>query len=93
MFFFYVQTPQKVRSGVHFLPLITVHTIVSFLFPKEHRDFLSFLVLCDVGGQSGDVDDVDDDDDVVDKDEEREGEGDDVEGLELVLLHGELGAD
>ena len=83
---------QHVRSGVHFSPFITVHTIVSFLFPKEHRDFLSFLVLCVVGEETGD----DDDDDVVDKDGEREEDGDDVVGLELVLLlllHGELGAD
>lgn len=69
-------------------PYISLHTIVSFLFPNEHRDFLSFLVLCDVGEESGD----DEDDDVVDKDEELE-EGDVVVGLGLELLHGELGAD
>lgn len=49
---------------------------------------MSFLVLCDVGEESGD----DEDDDVVDKDEELE-EGDVVVGLGLELLHGELGAD
>lgn len=69
------------------------HTIVSFLFPKEHSDFLSFLVLCVVGEESGD-DDEDDDADVVDKDEEEEREEGDVEvGLGVELLHGELGAD
>lgn len=70
-------------------PSISVHTIVSFLFPKEHRDFFSFLVLCDVDKDSGDEDEV-----VVDIDEEEEREeGDVVVGLGVVLLHGELGAD
>lgn len=68
--------------------MTSVHTIVSFLFPKEHRDFLSFLVLCDVGEDSGD----DEDDDVVDEDDEQD-EGDEVVGLTVELLHGELGAD
>lgn len=66
----------------------SVHTIVSFLFPKEHRDFLSFLVFCDVDEISGDVGD----DDVVDEAEEQD-EADDEVGLGVVLLQGELGAD
>lgn len=60
------------------------HTIVSFLFPKEYRDFLSFLVLCDVGEESGD----DEEDGVVGEDDEWD-EGD----VGVELLHGELGAD
>lgn len=71
-----------------FSPFASVHTIVSFLFPKEHRDFLSFLLFCVVGAQSGDVEDVDKDDV-----EEEQDDGDVVVGLEDVLLHGELGAD
>ena len=62
--------------------MATVHTIVSFLFPKEYRDFLSFLVLCDVGEESSD-----DGDDVCEE------EGDVMLGLGTVLGHGELGAD
>lgn len=66
-----------------FFSLATVHTIVSFLFPKAYRDFLSFLVLNDEGEGSvidaGNVDDRDEEDVVV--------------GLGFVLLHGELGAD
>lgn len=57
----------------------TFHTIVSFLFPKEYRDFLSFLVLCEVGKErtgDGEVGVV-----VV------------AEGLGVALLHGEAGAD
>ncbi len=51
---------------------------------------MSFLVLCDVGEESGD----DEDDDVADKDDEEEqDEGDVVVELGVVLLHGELGAD
>lgn len=79
---------KKVHPGVHFSSQL--HTIVSFLFPKEHRDFLSFLVFCDVGEESGD----DEDDVVVDRDDEEErDEGGVVVGLGVVLLHGELGAD
>lgn len=77
---FYVQEKQKSPST--FSPNAPPHTIVSFLFPKEHRAFLSFLVLCVVGEDDGD------DTDVVDDDEER-GEGDIVVGL----LHSEAGAD
>lgn len=69
-----------------FSPNTSLHTIVSFLLPKEHRDFLSFLVLCDV--DKGVVDDTDN----VDEDEEQD-EGDVVVGLDVVLLHGETGAD
>lgn len=51
---------------------------------------MSFLVLCDVGEESGD----DVEDDVVDKVEEEEREeGEVVVGLGVALLHGELGAD
>lgn len=60
------------------------HTIVSFLFPKEYRDFLSFLVLCDVDEERGD----DEGDGVVGEDDESD-EGD----VGVELLHGELGAD
>lgn len=49
---------------------------------------MSFLVLCDVGEDSGD----NDDDEVVDEAEERD-EGDVEVGLGVVLLHGEVGAD
>lgn len=48
---------------------------------------MSFLVLCDVSG------DDEDDDDVVNEEEEEQDEGEVVVGLEVVLLHGELGAD
>lgn len=61
-----------------FFSLATVHTIVSFLFPKAYRDFLSFLVLNDEG--EGSVDDAGNVD----------ARG---EGLVFVLLHGEQGAD
>lgn len=75
-----------------FLLFTSLHTIVSFLFPKEHRDFLSFLVLCDVSEESGDVEE--DDDGVDDEaDEEERDRGDFVVGLGVVLLHGVLGAD
>lgn len=51
---------------------------------------MSFLVLCDVGEESGD----DEVDDAADEDEEEErDEGDVVVELGVVLLHGELGAD
>lgn len=81
---------KKYLSRSPFSPFTSVHTIVSFLFPKEHRDFFSFLVLCDVSEESGD----NEDDDVVNEDvEEEQDEGDVVVGLEVVLLHGELGAD
>lgn len=66
-----------------FFSLAAVHTIVSFLFPKTYRDFLSFLVLNDEGEGS-----VDDAGNVDERDE-----GDAVVGLEFVLLHGEVGAD
>lgn len=33
----------------------SVHTIVSFLFPKEYSDLLSFLVLSGVGRGTGGV--------------------------------------
>lgn len=76
-----------------FPPASSFQTIVSFLFPKEHSDFLSFLDLCDGEKESGD----DDDDDVIDEDDEEEeveqAEGEVVVGLGLELLHGELGAD
>lgn len=61
------------------------HTIVSFLFPNE-RDFLSFLLFCDVGEESGDEEDDRDD-------EEEQDKGDEEAGLGVVLLHGEVGAD
>lgn len=77
----YEQKTCPLRSP--FSPLTTVYTIVSFLFPKEYRDFLSFLVLCDVGeGRVGDEDAVDEQD-----------EGGVVVGLGVALLHGEVGAD
>lgn len=66
------------RSTGPFAPP-TFHTIVSFLFPKEYRDFLSFLVLCDADEESagdGEVGGV-----VV------------AEGLAVALLHSEVGAD
>lgn len=65
------------RSKGPFAPP-TFHTIVSFLFPKEYRDFLSFLVLCDVGEESAG--------------EDKES-GNMVVGLGVTLLHGEVGAD
>lgn len=68
-----------------FSPASSTHTIVSFLFPREHRDFLSFLVLCDMDEESG----VDDDDNVNDEDVER-GEG---QGVDLGVVQGEVGAD
>lgn len=49
---------------------------------------MSFLVLYVVGDMSGDEEEDDD----VDEGEEQD-EGDVVVGLEVVLLHGELGAD
>lgn len=53
--------------------------MVSFLFPKEYRDFLSFLLLCDAGEESAG---------------DGEGEGVvAAEGLGAALLHGEAGAD
>lgn len=58
------------------------HTIVSLRFPKEHNDFLSFLLLCNVVEKSGD-----DNNDVVDEDDER------VEDEDEVGLRGELGVD
>lgn len=64
-------------------------TIVSFLFPREHRDFLSFLVLRDVDEESGDEDEEDEGEGEGEEDEDEEG-GDDVG---VALLHGELGAD
>lgn len=80
----YEQKTCPLRSP--FSPLTTVYTIVSFLFPKEYRDFLSFLVLCDVGEERvGDEDAVDE--------EDEQDEGDVVVGLGVVLLHGEVGAD
>lgn len=59
-----------------------VHTIVSFLFPKEYRDFLSFLVLCDVVEGSGDNEDNVWEDNELDE-----------EDVRVELLHGVLGAD
>lgn len=75
-----------------FLPVSSVHTIVSFLFPKEHRDFLSFLVFCVVVvDNSGHVVEAED---VVDEAEEEQVDGGgDEAGLGVVLLQGELGAD
>ena len=64
--FFYVQKKKESPLRSPFPPAASIHTIVSFLFPKEDRDFLSFLVLCDVDEKSGD----DNGDDGVDEDEE-----------------------
>lgn len=58
-------------------PHSTIYTIVSFLFPKEYSDFLSFLVLCDMGEES--TEDGDEEGDVV--------------GQGIVLPHVEVGAD
>lgn len=78
---------ENVHPGVRCLLPAQIHTMVSFLFPNEHRDFLSFLVLCDVDEESGDNEDEEEDED------EEQDEGDVVVGLGVVLLHGELGAD
>lgn len=61
------------------------HTIVSFLFPREHRGFLSFLNLCDVDDNSEDVEDA------VEEAEEQSEEP--LGLLGAPSLHGELGAD
>lgn len=66
------------RSTGPFVPP-TFHTIVSFLFPKEYRDFLSFLVLCEAGEKSAGDGEV--------------GVVAVAEGLGVALLHGEAGAD